>query len=1277
MSLQWILQVELHDTKFFHHLKFAHLGQTADISAQCVFGGQRACTDHLSAPTRSTHELEFNTTLQWRFSDRSLQEMKARGDAIKVQFAATPRVSGRESKSAYKHPTSTPIGYIVLSLRDAVTGEGKVRSRVPEWHKLRACKYVGTRAIPEIRIRHALSLSSTREEAEEEEGGDQAETQDYSTDFESDTDSRRSGEKSTVSSRNDEQASQAAAGEISQTSNPKVGAALSTQRNDSSDTNPELNASSKNQPDSRQDAEHDSNIHISDKTRRVSLITKNRAIEGETGNSESREIDGAMSESRNSGNDGEESALCRENGTHRRLDEVSGIKHSQESLFKEGLVISRHSKCIGESNQQTEELSCDMSRSGVQLSHNRAEPHHVIHDHPHERRPNGQSEKLSSYVSGNEPEGEPIKTFEAKGGKAGQRSAITESNTQNLPDSSHQTRLAQHQYTPQTKDSSQNSEQNAQQNSASQKSDQPKRNIPANSNTTEIPSSHKPSESGPPPQTSNRSFCGENSTKIHNFRLSIDLRSVGGFVRAHSVVLKYNYVFFGPQPVITKPVEIRPRSSAQVTSGFCGFELSCTRAHLQSQLERAPVIVEVIERQGDTPDRELGVSEIPLSALLRASPHSEGSRTMRVLDRQLEIVRARRGDTVDRVGSVRAVVALEDFGEADGQEPTLTQRDNTPTRVIAPGERITNPGSSQQKLTVTHRKEVQPPTKNNSNTTVSGQTSHISSEIKDTPDTMVSVQTFPDFNEPEVSKIRPADSKVSNDVPTKESNVTIQPITVQKLTTTGPDNIILSGSAHPLPTGPVQSTHDSSKRHISQHAQISTVQPTPVTSNQSEPSQHATNQSEPSQHVTTRPQESAGMDQVRSGLAYQMAWELEMWKREEQAKFLEKIEKDEVKHRKELDAEYKKKAHEIVESQRSRESELTSLETKLQAVIAEVEKQEKIVQREMSKIDQDKLNHRLQYERKKSEVLSAMRLQRQEYQSELDVLKRENTRLQTQSELAEKRLDQTRQQFEDYKKSYESSPSARLKITLDHRNADISRLKEEVKKKTDVDARLRKQLMMCLQEVSRLRSENEILSRKKSNNSSKNFEDTQVEKTASAEQTEVRGDVTRLRGIKSELQALMRADIMRPPKVTQNPKERVSARTTEKVSHGMVRERAPSQPTHSSRLNEHSQHRDSAGESDPETDLCLTEETQVEKHRVFRNENENTIHSTSVISPPVQIQISPTMAQAGNQVISLDVTRLQRERSRLLSTGVYAPTHRLVRELDARILVAQAKDSSQ
>lgn len=114
----------------------------------------------------------------------------------------------------------------------------------------------------------------------------------------------------------------------------------------------------------------------------------------------------------------------------------------------------------------------------------------------------------------------------------------------------------------------------------------------------------------------------EEDRLLRHYRLSVDMRSIGGFKRPAVVSLHYVYPYFGTSsPVRTKPVHVPTSSEVQITNGAACFECAMSREKLRATMAQHPLKIHA-QTRSNLGNEQLGELKVDLSAVLLTDPFS-------------------------------------------------------------------------------------------------------------------------------------------------------------------------------------------------------------------------------------------------------------------------------------------------------------------------------------------------------------------------------------------------------------------------------------------------------------------------------------------------------------------------------------------------------------------------------------------------------------------------------------------------------------------------------
>jgi len=263
-------------------------------------------------------------------------------------------------------------------------------------------------------------------------------------------------------------------------------------------------------------------------------------------------------------------------------------------------------------------------------------------------------------------------------------------------------------------------------------------------------------------------------------------------------------------------------------------------------------------------------------------------------------------------------------------------------------------------------------------------------------------------------------------------------------------------------------------------------------------------------------------------LDYQTAWELTMWKRAEQAKWLAKLQEKETQRLREVEIEWKKQ--EIIREQQyqKRQRDVAKLEKKLKDSLFEVEQQEKRL-----RLGEDELRLRLANVEKeidtakKDALLSVQRIKDQ-HKHQLGMARMVHDELKRQYDIVKAKLaaSQTRyndleEEYRAYKNKWQKSSSGQLRMVIQEKEQTVESLTTQVSTLTQKLTATKAHLVRCLQEIARMKKEQELSERQRLELERQDVERLRAELLAKQQSAGARRDGEELKRIKLELEALL------------------------------------------------------------------------------------------------------------------------------------------------------------
>lgn len=200
-------------------------------------------------------------------------------------------------------------------------------------------------------------------------------------------------------------------------------------------------------------------------------------------------------------------------------------------------------------------------------------------------------------------------------------------------------------------------------------------------------------------------------------------------------------------------------------------------------------------------------------------------------------------------------------------------------------------------------------------------------------------------------------------------------------------------------------------------------------------------------------------------------WELENWKKAEEAKFMYELKQKEVDFLKKWQAERKEKEVQRERIFKDQESKLSSYNQQIQKKLNELLKREnKLV------LLEEELKQRI------NEASRHMATKDKEIDVEREGFKEANLKLSKQNKVLEKKIQEFEkryteivEEFEQYRKDQESSPISIVKDELNKKLMEIGELKSQLLKNDEIKEEYRKHFERLKNEVVRLKKEVNLL----------------------------------------------------------------------------------------------------------------------------------------------------------------------------------------------------------
>lgn len=216
--------------------------------------------------------------------------------------------------------------------------------------------------------------------------------------------------------------------------------------------------------------------------------------------------------------------------------------------------------------------------------------------------------------------------------------------------------------------------------------------------------------------------------------------------------------------------------------------------------------------------------------------------------------------------------------------------------------------------------------------------------------------------------------------------------------------------------------------------------------------------------------------EIPQQVGYQLAWELEMWRRAEQSKFEAEWRKREEERMAELEEEFGKQLQARERRFEARQKDVQKLEKKLKNALFDCERQENALKVGESAVEEYKKKLHREYEQQKHETLLTLKRLRDQHKHEMSILKLHNTELKQQAKVLKKRVEtanaakrEVELEFQRYRQKTDKSLMGQLRQQIADKDLELRELRFECKVALASERRAKGHLRKCLEEIVRLR----------------------------------------------------------------------------------------------------------------------------------------------------------------------------------------------------------------
>jgi len=219
-------------------------------------------------------------------------------------------------------------------------------------------------------------------------------------------------------------------------------------------------------------------------------------------------------------------------------------------------------------------------------------------------------------------------------------------------------------------------------------------------------------------------------------------------------------------------------------------------------------------------------------------------------------------------------------------------------------------------------------------------------------------------------------------------------------------------------------------------------------------------------------------------IEYKIIWELENWKKAEEAKFRYQLKSKEVDFLKKLNDEWKKKESEREKVFKRSEAQIAQVETKLKQKTLDLQKREQrliLLEEELKQ----KINETSRQLSSKDEEITSVRKKHKDDRVQLE---KERNILTAKNEDLQSKLSKLQDEYLGFRKEQETSPVNLIKNELSVKDSQIIQLRNEVNNANQIKEQYISYYDKLKQEIIRLQKENKTIREEAQRSSSAEIE---------------------------------------------------------------------------------------------------------------------------------------------------------------------------------------------
>lgn len=208
-----------------------------------------------------------------------------------------------------------------------------------------------------------------------------------------------------------------------------------------------------------------------------------------------------------------------------------------------------------------------------------------------------------------------------------------------------------------------------------------------------------------------------------------------------------------------------------------------------------------------------------------------------------------------------------------------------------------------------------------------------------------------------------------------------------------------------------------------------------------------------------------------NNIEYKIIWELETWKKSEEAKFKFSLKAKEIEYLTKLDEEWRRKEQERDRIFRSKEVAIQQVEQKLKAKASELQKREQklvVLEEELKQ----RINDTSKQLANKEEEITILKKKMKEERANLE---KDKVISSSKADEYQAKLRKIEEEYSSFRREQENSPVNLIKNELNVKNLEIQELLKKIEKTEEIKEQYRIHFEKMKNEIIRLKKVNENL----------------------------------------------------------------------------------------------------------------------------------------------------------------------------------------------------------